>query len=179
MRAWTIGLVMAAAATGGCANADRAASASDGGSASATAVLRDAGGATKASATAEQTGESVRIRVEAQGLPQGAYGLHVHAVGRCDPPDFATAGPHWNPTGRQHGKSNPQGAHLGDLPNLMVGTDGQGSIEAVIASSTIRGGSASLLDDDGAALMIHAAADDYRTDPSGNSGARIACGVLG
>lgn len=146
---------------------------------SAAADLRSAGGTTMARANVSQVGDSIRVRVEAMGMNAGAYGAHVHAVGRCDPPDFASAGPHWNPTGRQHGKNNPQGMHSGDLPNLAVGTDGRGSFEVTIPGASIRGGAARLLDSDGAAVVIHAAADDYRTDPSGNSGGRIACGVLG
>jgi Cu-Zn family superoxide dismutase len=119
------------------------------------------------------------VRIEAAGLRPGTYGAHVHAVGRCDPPDFASAGPHWNPTGQQHGSQNPQGAHKGDLPNLMVGADGRGSVELVIPGVSLRGSRAPMLDADGAALVVHERADDYRTDPTGNSGGRIACGVFG
>ena len=108
----------------------------------------------------------------------GTYGAHVHAVGRCDGPDFTTAGPHWNPTGQQHGKNNPQGMHKGDLPNLFVGADGRGVLEINLPAAWVAGGNAPLLDADGAAVVVHERADDYRTDPSGNSGARIACGVL-
>ena len=148
------------------------------GPASATAQLRDAGGRVLAQATAEAAGDAVRVRIEASGLAQGAYGAHVHAVGRCDAPGFTTAGPHWNPTGQQHGKDNPQGMHRGDLPNLMVGTDGRGSFEYTIPGASLSGDDA-MLDGDGAAIVVHQSPDDYRTDPSGNSGARIACGVLG
>jgi Cu-Zn family superoxide dismutase len=98
----------------------------------------------------------------------------VHAVGRCDPPGFDSAGPHWNPTNRQHGTLNPNGPHAGDLGNLNVGPAG-----TVNVSGTTHGGKlGELLDADGAALVVHANADDYRTDPSGNSGPRIACGVI-
>jgi Cu-Zn family superoxide dismutase len=141
-------------------------------------AVRDAGGATVATATAADRGGGVAVRVAAAGLAPGTYGVHVHAVGRCEPPGFESAGPHWNPTARQHGVQNPQGPHLGDLPNLQVGTDGAGSVEFTIAGARLAGGSNAMLDGDGAALMIHAGPDDYRTDPSGNSGARIACGVL-
>jgi Cu-Zn family superoxide dismutase len=91
-------------------------------------------------------------------------------VGQCDGPDFKSAGPHWNPAGRQHGHDNPLGAHLGDLPNLSVGSDGRGT-----ASFTVDG---DMADADGTSLVIHADPDDNKTDPSGNSGARIACAVL-
>jgi Cu-Zn family superoxide dismutase len=148
---------------------------------SLSAEAADGGGRLRARATVEETGGALRVRVEAAGLVQGAYGVHLHAVGRCEGPAFTTAGPHWNPTGQQHGKDNPQGMHMGDLPNLLVGTDGRGSFEYTIlgAGASIRGGGAdALLDEDGAAVVIHERADDFRTDPSGNSGARIACGVL-
>jgi superoxide dismutase, Cu-Zn family len=145
-----------------------------------TADLRDAQGRSLARATVEQSGDSLRVRVEATGMGSGSYGAHIHAVGRCDPPDFTTAGAHWNPIGQQHGKDNPKGMHKGDLPNLMVGADGRGSFEYTIPNAVLSGVSPNkLIDEDGAAVVIHAKPDDYRTDPSGNSGPRIACGVLG
>jgi superoxide dismutase, Cu-Zn family len=144
-----------------------------------TAEVREPGGRTVARARFEQAGDAVRIRVEAAGLAPGSYGAHLHSTGRCDAPAFASAGPHWNPTMRQHGKDNPQGAHMGDLPNLTVGTDRRGTFEYTVPGASLSGGANALLDLDGAALVIHAQADDYRTDPSGNSGARIACGVIG
>jgi superoxide dismutase, Cu-Zn family len=143
----------------------------------AQAEIRDAGGRLLANASADEAG-GVRVRVEAAGLAPGTYAVHVHAVGRCDPPDFATAGPHWNPTTRQHGRLNPMGPHLGDLPNLSVGTDGAGTVEFTVAGASLRRGGQMLLDGDGASLVVHANPDDYRTDPSGSSGARIACGIL-
>jgi Cu-Zn family superoxide dismutase len=144
------------------------------------ADLRDAQGRTRARATAEQSGDSLRVRVEAVGMSPGAYGAHLHTVGRCDPPGFAGAGPHWNPAGQMHGKDNPKGMHKGDLPNLMVGADGRGSFEYTIPNAGLSGMLPNrLIDADGAAVVIHAKPDDYRTDPSGNSGDRIACGVLG
>jgi Cu-Zn family superoxide dismutase len=146
---------------------------------SAQADIRDGGGRTVARASAIQTGDALRVRVEAAGLPPGIYGAHIHMIGRCAPPAFDSAGAHWNPTGRQHGRDNPQGQHLGDLPNLMVGTDRRGSYEFTVPSAWLAGGARPVLDADGAAIVIHARPDDYRTDPSGNSGARIACGELG
>jgi Cu-Zn family superoxide dismutase len=145
----------------------------------ATAAIHDASGRTVANARLEQAGAAIRVHVESAGLAAGNYGTHVHAVGLCEPPGFTTAGAHWNPTGRQHGSENPQGAHLGDLPNLVVDASGRGSVDFSISSASIASGSDALLDADGAAIVIHAQADDYRTDPSGNSGARIACGILG
>lgn len=121
-------------------------------------------------ATFFSDGRRTAIKVEAEGLAPGVHGIHLHAVGRCDGPDFKSAGGHWNPAGRQHGHDNPQGAHLGDLPNLSVGSDGRGT-----ASFTVDG---DMADADGTSLVIHADPDDNKTDPSGNSGARIACAVL-
>ena len=145
-----------------------------------TADLRDAQGRTRARATAETSGDSLRVRVEAVGMSAGAYGAHLHTTGRCDAPGFESAGPHWNPTGQMHGKDNPKGMHKGDLPNLVVGTDGRGSFEYTIPNAGLSGMlPTSLIDGDGAAVVIHASPDDFRTDPSGKSGARIACGVLG
>lgn len=148
------------------------------GPSAAAAELADASGRVVARATAEEAGEGVRIRIEADGMPAGAYGAHVHTTGRCDAPTFAGAGPHWNPGARQHGKDNAAGMHKGDLPNLLVGTDGRGSFEYTVLGAAIGGGASAMLDGDGAAVVLHQRADDYRTDPSGNSGDRIACGVL-
>jgi Cu-Zn family superoxide dismutase len=143
------------------------------------ADLRDSQGRSRARATVEQSGDSLRVRIEAVAMSPGTYGTHIHSVGRCDPPGFTTAGPHWNPIGQMHGKDNPKGMHKGDLPNLMVGADGRGSFEYTIPNATLSGMNPSkLVDEDGAAVVIHAKPDDYRTDPSGNSGDRIACGVL-
>ena len=115
-------------------------------------------------------GKRTSIKVDATGLPPGVHGIHLHSAGRCEGPDFKSAGGHWNPGGKQHGHDNPMGAHLGDLPNLTVGADGKGS-----ANFSVDG---DMEDVDGTSLVIHADPDDNKTDPSGNSGARIACAVL-
>ena len=120
----------------------------------------------------EPTG--VMLRIDATGVPAGQHGVHVHAVGRCDPPGFTSAGPHWNPTERKHGHRNPAGFHVGDLGNLGVGADGRLVAGLLVPQATID----ALRDADGAALVLHAKADDEVTDPSGNSGDRIACAVL-
>jgi Cu-Zn family superoxide dismutase len=146
--------------------------------ATASADIRDSGGRTLARASATEVGDAVRVRIDAAGLPAGIYGAHIHTTGNCTPPTFDSAGPHWNPTQRQHGRDNPQGRHLGDLPNLMVGTNGQGSFEFTIAGASLGSGPRPILDGDGAAVVVHARADDNRTDPSGNSGTRIGCGTL-
>jgi Cu-Zn family superoxide dismutase len=116
------------------------------------------------------------------GLPPGMHGVHIHAVGRCDPPSFASAGPHWNPTDRQHGHQNPAGFHAGDLGNVTVDANGRLIADVLAAGARIRpnspGPAALIGGPDGTSLVIHAAPDDERTDPSGNSGDRIACAVL-
>lgn len=142
--------------------------------------LVNAAGQTIGEVRAWQTPGGVTFRIVASGLPHGVHGIHVHAVGRCDPPDFASAGPHWNPAARKHGMNNPLGPHAGDLPNVTVAANGVlgETVTLTGASLTGPGPAGVLLDSDGAALVIHAAADDYVTDPSGNSGARIACAVI-
>lgn len=124
----------------------------------------------------ESGAESPRLMITVSGLAPGSYGAHIHAVGRCSGPDFTSAGPHWNPAMRQHGRLNPQGTHAGDLPNLVVAADGRGSLSVPVAGAI--DGDGALFDADGAAVVIHAMADDERSDPTGNSGARILCAVL-
>jgi Cu-Zn family superoxide dismutase len=131
-------------------------------------------GAPVGSVRAWQTAGGVSFRIYAAGLPHGIHGLHVHAVGRCDPPGFTSAGGHWNPASRQHGMNNPQGPHAGDLPNVEVSANGVLSTTVTLPNASL----AALVDADGAALVLHEKADDYATDPSGSSGARIACAIL-
>jgi Cu-Zn family superoxide dismutase len=140
----------------------------------ARAVLHDAAGGEVGSATVEEARGKTWLIVEVHGLSPGKHGMHIHTVGKCEAPGFTTAGGHWNPAGKQHGGNNPMGAHMGDLPNLEVGADGTGKIGLDLP----QGSEAGLLDADGAALVVHAGEDDLMTDPSGNSGARIACGVF-
>ncbi|MEI0737360.1 superoxide dismutase family protein [Paenibacillus sp. JTLBN-2024] len=139
----------------------------------------DSKGTEVGTAVITQKADAVQIHVEAKNLPPGEHGIHFHENGKCDPPDFTTAGAHFNPQGKQHGFKNPQGFHAGDLLNIRVNDDG--SVVADLESKTVtlkKGASNSLLKPGGTTLMIHEKADDYVTDPSRNSGARIACSVI-
>lgn len=139
----------------------------------AQAKLYDATGREAGFVMLTLKGDDLTGVVNVNGISPGPHGIHVHAVGKCDAPDFTTAGGHLNPDGKKHGLENPMGAHQGDLPEIMVGEDGTGHATFPVHSSL-----ATLFDADGSAFVVHAAADDNKTDPSGNSGARILCGVL-
>jgi len=141
------------------------------------ATLRDTSGNPLGSASAMQHGKQLMIGVIATGMPPGTHGVHVHMTGKCLPPKFESAGAHWNPTMKKHGRDNPAGAHHGDLPNLEIAADGAGRLSFMVPAGSLKGKNG-LMDTDGAAIVVHAKADDYKTDPSGNSGDRIACGVF-
>ncbi len=141
----------------------------------ATAELKTASGQSVGSAAFYEEKDGIRIVVKATGLPPGAHGFHIHAVAKCDPPDFASAGGHFNPTGKSHGLQNPAGPHAGDLPNLVIGADGKGTLEYTSRLISVGSGSNAVAV---ASVVIHAGPDDGRTDPAGNSGARIACSVV-
>jgi Cu-Zn family superoxide dismutase len=144
----------------------------------ATADIQDVAGNVIGVATFTEEAEGVRIVVNVTGLEGGGgRGIHIHEVGSCTP-DFGAAGEHFNPTGAQHGLDNPSGPHAGDLPNLEVAEDGSAAYEAVNSLITLSEGPNSILDADGSALIIHSDRDDQMTDPTGNSGMRIACGVI-
>ena len=147
----------------------------------AASLVRADGSAAGTVAVIEEPAGLV-LRIDARALPPGRHGVHVHAVGRCDAPAFTSAGPHWNPGTRQHGHNNPAGYHQGDLGSVGIGADGRLIVGLLVPGTSLHQARLSaplvLGDADGAALVIHADPDDERTDPSGNSGARIACAVL-
>jgi len=145
--------------------------------ATARAELKDARGTKVGGATLVDTPGGVKISARFTELPPGEHGFHVHAVGRCEPP-FESAGGHFNPMSKQHGRDNPQGPHAGDLPNVQMSDRREGTIEIVLRRVSLNGGPTRLLDSDGASLVVHERADDYVTDPAGSAGARIACGVI-
>ena len=142
-----------------------------------TADLMLADGTSAGTAQLVRDGDGFAIQVSAMGLQPGAKGFHLHTTGRCDAPDFTSAGGHLNPGDRDHGRLNPQGPHLGDMTNLQIGADGTAS--ATVAIPDVREDTlAQIFDADGTAVMIHSGPDDYRTNPSGDAGSRVACGVL-
>lgn len=145
-----------------------------------TADLFDGAGKQIGNVQASQDASGVvQLRVNATGLSAGDHGIHIHATGKCDGAAFATANGHFNPASKQHGLLNPAGHHAGDLPSLTAAANGTAAFTTTTRDvSLLSGGSNSIFDADGSALVIHAAADDQLTDPSGNSGARIACAVL-
>jgi Cu-Zn family superoxide dismutase len=144
----------------------------------ADAVLVDAAGAPRGDALITQLDQGLRLLIRVEGVPPGVHAVHIHTIGRCEAPDFRSAGGHWNPAGREHGRDNPRGQHRGDMPNLIVGQNGTGLVEVTITGGHIEGGPQSLLDADGSAIMLHARPDDYRSDPAGAAGPRIACGII-
>lgn len=145
---------------------------------SAQAVLKHANGETIGTLTLTEESGGVRITGTLSGVPAGEHGFHLHAVGLCEAPDFKSAGGHFNPASAQHGLNNPSGPHAGDLPNLTVGTEGSTTVNLLAERVTLSTGANALLDSDGAAIVIHEGPDDNVSDPAGNSGARIVCGVI-
>ena len=142
-------------------------------------VIRNESGAEVGRVILRERGERIQVHVRATGLSPGEHGLHLHAVGKCDAPGFQSAGAHLNPTNHRHGHLNPQGPHLGDLGNLFISDNGRGEKWEELVGAEARIGIRQFVGPQGISLVIHAVRDDETTDPSGNSGARIACAVLG
>jgi Cu-Zn family superoxide dismutase len=150
----------------------------------AVAKIINARGQEIGEALLDETPHGVLIEVELrdysnrQHVLPGAHAFHIHAVGRCDPPGFDSIGGHYNPTGHQHGVLNPAGMHAGDQLNLHMPVGQAQHFEVLAAEATLGPGDHSLFDADGSVLVIHENADDYQTDPTGNAGAAIACGII-
>jgi superoxide dismutase, Cu-Zn family len=144
---------------------------------SAQAALKDKDGKDVGNVALLQTQAGVLLKVTVKGLPAGEHAFHIHAVGKCEPP-FDSAGGHFNPTQHKHGVMAGEG-HAGDMPNLFIPQSGELTVEVLNTNVTLaKGKPNSLFDNDGSSVVIHGGADDYKTDPAGNAGARIACGVV-
>ena len=148
------------------------------GRAKVVVALHASDGTDVGTATFTQQKKGVHVHIEAKNLAVGDHGVHIHQFPKCDAPDFKTAGGHFNPDGKQHGLNNPQGHHAGDMQNFTA--DANGKVKTTVSDPdvTLSDGTHSLFSNGGTAIVIHEKADDMMTDPSGNSGGRIACGVV-
>jgi Cu-Zn family superoxide dismutase len=144
----------------------------------ASVVMKNTEGKEVGSVNLTQTTQGVLINAALKGLPPGEHAFHVHAVGKCEPP-FTSAGGHFNPAAKKHGMMSPEGQHAGDMPNLHIPQSGDLTVEVLNTAITLEKGKPnSVYDADGAAVVVHAGSDDYKTDPTGEAGGRIACGVI-
>ena len=182
MRTKLSSLVVVAVIAGCSAKADKAgdsaapaATADTSKPADVTVAMKDSTGKDLGNLTLSDTPAGIMVMGNLTGLPAGEHAIHLHMTGACTP-NFEAAGGHWNPTNKEHGKDNPKGPHAGDTPNITVGADGSVSVMVTSPAGTLRGADA-LLDADGAAVVIHAKADDYKSQPAGAAGTKIACGV--
>ncbi len=141
--------------------------------------LKDAQGKSVGTAQIEAGHMGVQIMLDLHDLPPGEHGIHIHQNAKCDPPDFKAAGGHFNPDAKHHGLENPEGHHAGDMKNIMIGQDGKLQTTLMNMDMNLKDDSHSVFSNGGTALVIHAKADDMKSDPAGNAGDRIACGIIG
>ena len=168
--AWQLQLLIAASLAAGCASMM-----SSSGTAAAN-LAPTAGNRAAGTVTFTPMGDRVRVVAKVTGLTQGMHGFHIHEKGDCSAADASSAGPHFNPTGSAHGRASAPAHHAGDMDNVVAGNDGTVPLDIHLAGVTLGGGAANDIAD--RALVVHAGADDYTSQPAGNSGARVACGVI-